>query len=161
MQIADNLVVTLHYSVKTVGGDLIDESASSEPLSFIQGSHYMIAGIEDALYGKQANDKFELTIEPEQGYGLRQDQLVQEVPANMFEGMEIVVGMSFRATTDQGEQSVIIIDKDDEIVTVDGNHPLSGITLVFNVIIEDVREATADELAHGHVHGAGGCGHSH
>lgn len=161
MQIADNHVVTLHYSVKTEDGDLIDESESTEPLSFLQGSHYMIAGIEDALYGKQAKDKFELTVEPDQGYGQRQDQLVQEVPANMFEGMEIEVGMSFRATTDQGEQSVIIIDKDDETVTVDGNHPLSGITLVFNVSIEDVREATSDELDHGHVHGAGGCGHSH
>lgn len=161
MQIADNHVVTLHYQVKTQDGDLIDESSSSEPLAFIQGSHYMIVGLEDALYGKQKGDKFELTVAPDKGYGQRQDQLVQEVPANMFEGMEIEVGMSFRATTDQGEQSVIIIDKDDETVTVDGNHPLSGMTLLFDVSIEDVREATSEEVAHGHVHGEGGCGHSH
>ncbi|MFT6269692.1 MAG: FKBP-type peptidyl-prolyl cis-trans isomerase SlyD [Alphaproteobacteria bacterium] len=161
MLIADNHVITLHYAVKTQNGDLIDESKSSEPLAFIQGSHFMIAGLEDALYGKQKGEKFEITIEPEEAYGHRQDQLVQEVPANMFEGMEIEVGMSFRATTDQGEQSVIIIDKDDNQVTVDGNHPLSGMTLMFDVSIEDVREATADEIDHGHVHGAGGCGHSH
>ena len=161
MLIADKHVVTLHYSVKTQDGDLIDESVASEPLAFIQGSHFMIPGLEDALYGKQKGDKFDLTVEPEQGYGQRQDKLVQEVPANMFSDMEVEVGMSFRATTDQGEQSVIIIDKTDEFVTVDGNHPLSGMTLRFDVSIEDVREATSEELAHGHVHGAGGCGHSH
>lgn len=161
MQIADNHVVTLHYTVKTTDGDIIDESESSEPLAFIQGSHYMIAGLEDALYGKQKGDKFDVTIEPEQAYGHRQDQLVQEVPADMFADMEVEVGMSFRANTEHGEQSVIIIDKDDETVTVDGNHPLSGMTLLFDVSIEDVREATKDEVAHGHVHGAGGCGHSH
>lgn len=161
MQIADNHVVTLHYSVKTENGDLIDESESSKPLAFIQGSHYMIAGLEEALYGKQKGEKFEISVGPEKAYGERQDQLVQEVPSNMFEGMDVEVGMSFRATTDQGEQSVIIIDKDDEFVTVDGNHPLSGMTLLFDVSIEDVREATQDELNHGHVHGAGGCGHTH
>lgn len=161
MKIADNHVVTLHYAVKTQDGDIIDESESSVPLAFIQGSHYMIAGLEDALYGKQKGDKFDVSVEPEQGYGQRQDQLVQEVPANMFNGMEIEVGMSFRATTEQGEQSVIIIDKDDETVTVDGNHPLSGMTLVFDVSIEGVREATSDEIEHGHVHSADGCGHSH
>jgi FKBP-type peptidyl-prolyl cis-trans isomerase SlyD len=79
----------------------------------------------------------------------------------MFEGMDVEVGMSFRATTDQGEQSVMIIDKDDEIVTIDGNHPLCGMTLLFDVNIVDVRQATADEIAHGHVHGEGGCGHAH
>ena len=161
MQIADNLVVTLHYSVKTQSGDLIDESEASKPLIFIQGSHYMIAGLEDALYGKQKGEKFAITVAPEQAYGYRQDQLVQEVPVEMFDGMDVEVGMSFRASTEQGEQSVMIIDKDDTHVTVDGNHPLSGITLMFDVSIEDVRKATADELAHGHVHGAGGCGHSH
>ncbi|GAB54446.1 FKBP-type peptidyl-prolyl cis-trans isomerase SlyD [Glaciecola punicea ACAM 611] len=159
MQIADNHVVTLHYTVKTQDGDIIDESQSTEPLAFIQGSNFMIAGLEDALYGKQKSEKFEITVEPEQAYGHRQDALVQAVPASMFEGMDIEVGMSFRATTDQGEQSVIIIDKTDEHVTVDGNHPLSSLTLTFDVSIEDVREASAEELEHGHVHGAGGHDH--
>lgn len=161
MQIADNHVVTLHYSVKTTDGDVIDSSQDAEPLAFIQGSNFMISGLEEALYGRSQGDKFEITVGPEKAYGERQDKLVQEVPLNMFEGMDIDVGMSFRATTDHGEQSVIIIDKDDTNVTVDGNHPLSGMTLMFDVSIEDVREATADELEHGHVHGAGGCGHNH
>jgi FKBP-type peptidyl-prolyl cis-trans isomerase SlyD len=162
MQIADKHVVTIHYTVKTTEGDTIDDSDGGEPLAFIQGSKYMIAGLEEALYGKETGDKFSTTIEPDKAYGERQDQLVQQVPANMFEGMDVEVGMSFRATTEQGEQSVIIIDKDDETVTVDGNHPLSGLSLVFDVSIEDVREATEEELAHGHVHADGSsCGHSH
>lgn len=161
MQIADKHVVTIHYTVKTQDGDVIDSSDGSEPLAFIQGTKFMIQGLEEALYDKQKGEQFELTVAPDKAYGERQDQLVQEVPANMFEGMDVEVGMSFRATTDHGEQSVMIIDKDDEHVTVDGNHPLAGMTLMFDVTIEDVRDASAEELQHGHVHGAGGCGHSH
>lgn len=161
MQIKDNHVVTLHYTVKTSDGDVIDSSSENEPLAFIQGTHYMIPGIEDVLYGKAKGEQFSLTVEPEKAYGHRQDELVQEVPSSMFEGMDVEVGMSFRATTDAGEQSVIIIDKTDTTVTVDGNHPLSGIPLAFDVEIIDVREATADEISHGHVHGEGGCGHKH
>jgi FKBP-type peptidyl-prolyl cis-trans isomerase SlyD len=161
MQIADNNVVTLHYTVKTADGDDIDSSVDAEPLSFIQGSNYMIAGLEEALYGKEKGEKFEVTVAPEKAYGERHEQLIQKVPVSMFEGMDVEVGMSFRATTDGGEQSVIIIDKDEEHVTVDGNHPLSGHTLTFDVSIEDVREASATEIEHGHVHGAGGCGHEH
>jgi len=159
MQIKDTHVVTLHYTVKTTDGDVIDSSADSEPLAFMQGSQFMIQGLEDALYGKQKGEKFELSVEPEKAYGLRHDQLVQEVPAEMFEDMNVEVGMSFRATTDDGEQSVTIIDKTDTTVTVDGNHPLSGMSLNFDVEVVDVREATAQEIEHGHVHGAGGCGH--
>lgn len=161
MQIADNHVVSLHYSVKTTDGDVIDSSEDSEPLAFIQGSKFMIIGVEEALYGRTVGDKFEITVAPDKAYGERQDQLVQQVPHDMFEGMDVDVGMSFRATTDQGEQSVIIIDKDETTVTVDGNHPLAGMSLMFDVSIEAVRDATAEELQHGHVHGAGGCGHNH
>jgi FKBP-type peptidyl-prolyl cis-trans isomerase SlyD len=161
MQIADNHVVTLHYTVNTSEGEAIDSSLGGEPLAFIQGSNFMIAGLEEALYGKQKGDKFDVTVAPEKAYGDRHEKLVQKVPASMFEDMDVDVGMSFRATTDGGDQSVTIIDKDDEHVTVDGNHPLSGHTLMFEVSVEDVREATKDELAHGHVHGAGGCGQEH
>lgn len=159
MLISQNKVVTIHYSVKTPNGDVIDESLGSEPLAFIQGTKFMIAGLEDALEGRQSGDKFEVTIEPDKAYGDRHDQLVQQVPVAMFEGMDVEVGMSFRATTDNGEQSVLIVDKTDEFITVDGNHPLSGQTLVFDVDVVDVRDATQDELAHGHVHGVGGCNH--
>lgn len=161
MQIQKDHVVTLHYIVKTAEGDVIDSSYEAPPLAFLQGSHFMIEGIEDALVGKAKGDKFSLTVGPEKAYGDRHDDLIQEVPADMFADMDVDVGMSFRATTDDGEQSVIIVDKTDETVTVDGNHPLSGMTLAFDIEVVDVREATADELAHGHVHGDGGCGHAH
>jgi FKBP-type peptidyl-prolyl cis-trans isomerase SlyD len=161
MQIQKDNVVTLHYTVSTTDGDLIDSSHEAPPMAFLQGSHFMIEGIEDALFGKVKGDKFEVTVDPDKAYGERHDDLVQEVPADMFEGMDVEVGMSFRATTDDGEQSVIIIDKTDTTVTVDGNHPLAGMSLMFDIEVVDVREATAEEIAHGHVHADGGCGHTH
>jgi FKBP-type peptidyl-prolyl cis-trans isomerase SlyD len=161
MQIQKDNVVTLHYTVSTTDGDLIDSSHEAPPMSFLQGSHFMIEGIEDALFGKVKGDKFEVTVDPDKAYGDRHDDLVQEVPAAMFEEMDVEVGMSFRATTDDGEQSVIIIDKTDTTVTVDGNHPLAGMSLSFDIEVVDVREATAEEIEHGHVHAEGGCGHTH
>ncbi|MBD1583154.1 FKBP-type peptidyl-prolyl cis-trans isomerase [Pseudoalteromonas sp. S16_S37] len=161
MKIAPNKVVSMHYSVLDNDNNTIDNSFDGEPLVFIVGTGYLIQGLEDALIDKQVGDKLSVTVEPEQGYGERHDNLMQAVPKSMFEGMDIEVGMQFRATTDDGDQMVMIIDIQDEEVIVDGNHPLSGITLNFDVEILEVRDATDEELAHGHVHGEGGCGHDH
>ncbi|CAM4157406.1 FKBP-type peptidyl-prolyl cis-trans isomerase [Pseudoalteromonas byunsanensis] len=161
MKIAPNKVVSMHYSVLDNDNNTIDNTFDGEPLVFIVGTGYLISGLENALIDKQAGDKISVTVDPEQGYGERHDNLMQAVPKSMFEGMEIEVGMQFRATTDDGDQMVMIIDIQDDEVVVDGNHPLSGITLNFDVEILDVRDATEDELAHGHVHGEGGCGHDH
>ncbi|MAD03090.1 peptidylprolyl isomerase [Pseudoalteromonas shioyasakiensis] len=161
MIVAANKVVKMHYSVLDNNKNTIDNSFDGEPLVFIVGTGYLIPGLENALLGKEAGDTFSVTVEPEQGYGERHDDLMQAVPKSMFEGMEIEVGMQFRATTDAGDQSVMIIEIQDEDVIVDGNHPLSGITLHFDVEVLEVRDATEEELAHGHVHGEGGCGHSH
>ena len=149
MQIKDNHVVSIHYSVKTQDGQEIDSSSPEEPLAFIQGSKYMILGLEEALYGRTAGETFEVEVPPEKGYGEYNTGLVQDVPITMFEGMDVEVGMSFRANTDDGEQSVIIVDKTEDKVTVDGNHPLAGHTLVFDVSIVDVQEATLNQLEHG------------
>lgn len=157
MQIKDKMVVGLHYSVSTPDGTEIDTSEGGKPLKFIQGSHFMIQGLEESLYDKSVGDEYSITVTPEKAYGERNDALVQQVPVQMFEGMDVEVGMSFRATTDDGEQSVIIIDKDDTAVTVDGNHPLAGQTLVFDVKVDSVREATETELDHGHVHESDCC----
>jgi len=161
MIIAANKVVKMHYSVTDNDNNSIDNSFDGEPLIFIVGTGYLIPGLEDALQGKQAGDTLSVTVEPENGYGERHDELMQAVPKSMFEDMEIEIGMQFRATTDDGDQSVMIIDIQDDEVIVDGNNPLAGITLKFDVEILEVRDATADELAHGHVHGEGGCGHEH
>lgn len=159
MQISQNTVVTMHFTVSSEDGVQIDSSRNAEPMVFLQGSHYLIQGLEDALEGKSAGDKFEIDVPPELAYGERMDELVQMVPKTMFEGMELEVGMQFRATTDDGEQSVIVIDITDDEVVVDGNHPLSGLTLNFDVEVLDVRAATEDEIEHGHVHAEGGCQH--
>ena len=161
MIIAANKVVKMHYSVTDNDNNSIDNSFDGEPLIFIVGTGYLIPGLEDALQGKQAGDTLSVTVEPENGYGERHDELMQAVPKSMFEDMEIEIGMQFKATTDDGDQSVMIIDIQDDEVIVDGNNPLAGITLKFDVEILEVRDATADELAHGHVHGEGGCGHEH
>lgn len=161
MIVEANKVVKMHYSVLDNDNNTIDNSFGGEPLIFIVGTGYLIHGLEDALQGKQAGDTFSVKVEPEQGYGERHDHLMQAVPKSLFDDMEIEVGMQFRASTDDGDQSVMIIDIQDEEVIVDGNNPLAGITLNFDVEILEVRDATADELAHGHVHGEGGCGHDH
>ena len=161
MTITSDSVVTLHYTVSTEDGTALDSSEGKSPLVVLLGRRFLIEGLEDALIGKSKGDSFNISVEPDKAYGERADELVQTVPRSMFEGMDVEVGMSFRATTPQGEQSVIIIETTDEDVVVDGNHPLSGIPLTFDVNVVDVREATAEELQHGHAHGAGGCGHDH
>ena len=161
MKIAQQKVAKLHYSVMDKDQTTIDSSFDGEPLEFIIGSGFLISGLESALIGKQAGDTFTADVDAVDAYGERHDGLMQAVPRNMFEGMEIEVGMQFRATTDEGEQTVIIIDIQENDVIVDGNHPLAGIDLTFDVEVLAVRDATEEELAHGHVHGEGGCGSTH
>lgn len=162
MKITDNKVVVLHYAVSDSEDTLIDSSYDHEPLAVIQGSHYLIPGLEDELIGHEAGDKFEVSVSAENAYGQREDGFVQTVPKEMFAGIEdLEVGSQLRATTDEGEQTVIVIDVTEDEITVDGNHPLAGIDLKFDVEILEVRDATEEELAHGHVHAEGGCGHSH
>ena len=162
MKISENKVVVLHYAVSDSEDTLIDSSYDHSPLSIIQGSGYLIPGLEDALIDHVVGDKFEVEVSAENAYGDRHDEFVQTVPKSMFESVEdLAVGSQLRATTDDGEQTVIVIDVTDDEITVDGNHPLAGIDLKFEVDILEVRDATEDELQHGHVHGEGGCGHSH
>ncbi|ATC95619.1 FKBP-type peptidyl-prolyl cis-trans isomerase [Pseudoalteromonas tunicata] len=161
MKIAQNAVVKMHYSVIDKDNNAIDSSMNEEPLEVIIGSGYLIPGLENALIGKEVGDAFNVTVPPSEGYGERHEGLMQAVPKSMFEGIEVEIGMQFRATTDDGEETVMILDIQGDDVLVDGNHPLSGIELTFDVKILEVREATADELAHGHVHSPGGCGHDH
>ena len=161
MNIANNTIATIHFTVCSSDGTQIDSSRDSEPMVFLQGSHLLNQGLEDELEGKTVGDKFVVDIAPNLAYGERHEELVQAVPKSMFEDMDINSGMTFRATTDDGEQSVMIIDVNEDNVIVDGNHPLSGLTLNFDVEVLEVREATEEEIAHGHPHAEGGCGHNH
>ncbi len=157
MTITSDSVVTLHYKVSAEDGSELDSSFGKEPLTVLHGRRFLIEGLEEALEGKEKGEEFTVSVEPEKAYGHRVDALVQRVPKSMFEGMEVEVGMSFRASTPQGDQSVIVVETTEDDVVVDGNHPLSGVPLTFEVEVVDIREATAEELEHGHVHGPDGC----
>ncbi|MGC9403079.1 peptidylprolyl isomerase [Vibrio genomosp. F10] len=161
MKIEKNVVVSLAYEVK-VEGAVVDQSTADAPLDYLHGHNNLITGLESKLEGKVAGDKFSATISPEDGYGEHSDELVQRVPADVFQGVEeIEVGMRFLADTDQGPIPVEVTEVDGDEVVVDGNHMLAGQTLTFDVEVIAVREATAEELEHGHVHKEGGCGGHH
>lgn len=153
----------MHYAVSDSEGTLIDSSYDHKPMAIIQGTGYLIPGLEDALIDHQAGDKFEVAVTCKQAYGERHEEYVQTLPKELLQGVEaLTVGTQLRATTDDGEQTVIVINVTDKEVTVDGNHPLSGLDLSFDVEILEVRDATTDELAHGHIHAEGeSCGGNH
>jgi FKBP-type peptidyl-prolyl cis-trans isomerase SlyD len=160
MHISNQKVVTIDYTLTDEQGDVLDTSQGNEPLSYIQGTGSIIPGLESALEGKSAGDALKVTIAPDQGYGERDEELVQAVPRERFPaGGEITVGMRFHAQGADGSHVVTVVGVDDKSVTVDANHPLAGVTLAFDVKVVEVREATADELKHGHVHGPGGHHH--
>jgi len=160
MQIAANTVVTINYTLTDDQGQVIDTSEGRDPLAYLQGASNIIPGLENALEGKSTGDNIKVSISPEEGYGDRDDQLVQEVPRNLFENSDKVEkGMQFQAQSEAGPQLVTVKEVGDETVTIDANHPLAGATLNFDVEVVDVREATDEETEHGHVHGPEG--HEH
>lgn len=160
MNISDNCVASFHYTLTDKDGKVLDSSDGREPLAYLHGASNIIPGLEKELAGKQVGDKLKVDVPAAEAYGERNDAMMQELPANMFTGVEkIEVGMEFHAQTEQGVQVVSIAAVDGDMVTVDANHPLAGVDLTFDVEITDVREATAEEQEHGHAHGAGG--HEH
>jgi FKBP-type peptidyl-prolyl cis-trans isomerase SlyD len=160
MQISNQKVVTIDYTLTDEQGEVLDTSQGQEPLVYIQGTGSIVPGLETALEGKSVGDALRVTITPEHGYGQRDEELVQAIPRDRFPtGDEIVVGMRFHAQGGGGSHVVTVVSVDDKQVTVDANHPLAGVTLAFDVKIVEVRDATADELAHGHVHGKDGHDH--
>jgi len=159
MTIKTNSVVAFHYTVRDEDGVKLDSSEDGTPLTYLHGSSNIIPGLEQALEGKSKGDALDVAIPPDQAYGEYQDGLVESVPKEAFQGADIEVGMRFEAQTNNGPISVVITDIDGDNITVDGNHPLAGKSLSFSVTIEDVRDATEEEIAHGHAHGPGGHHH--
>jgi len=159
MQIAKHKVVSIHYTLRDNQGTILDSSSGKDPLFYIQGIGNLIPGMEEGLEGKQKGDKLDIKVSPEKGYGERSEQLIQKVPRSAFGDQEVRPGMQFQAQSGQGTQIVTITEVGLENVTVDGNHPLAGVELNFSVEVMDVRNATSDELEHGHVHGPGGHHH--
>ncbi|RDX35320.1 peptidylprolyl isomerase [Kangiella sp. HD9-110m-PIT-SAG06] len=160
MQIEENKVVKIEYTVKTEEGVLVDTSEGNEPLAYLHGHKNIIPGLENALVGKDVEDELSVTVTPEEAYGDRHEQLIKDVPMEAFQGVEKVEpGMQFNAESPQGPQLITVTKVEGDTVTVDGNHPLAGVTLNFDVKVVEVREPSEEELSHGHVHGAGG--HEH
>lgn len=160
MTIEDKRVVTMHYKLTDDSGQLLDESQDN-PLLYIHGTNSLIPGLEKQLEGKTIGDKITTSVPPEEGYGPVMPQLIQNLPKDTFQGVEnIEVGMEFEASNENDEKMIVRVEAiDGEEITINGNHPLAGKTLNFDVDIVDVREASEEELGHGHVHGEGG--HQH
>lgn len=160
MQVAERTVVSILYTLTNDKGEVLDASKNGEPLVYLHGHGNIITGLESALLGKAVGDKFDVRIEPANAYGERNDKLIQQVPKRAFQGVkDIQVGMRFQAQGPNGPTSVTITRVAGDMVTVDGNHALAGEHLNFAVEIIGVREASSEELQHGHVHGAGGHHH--
>jgi FKBP-type peptidyl-prolyl cis-trans isomerase SlyD len=154
MKVTKNHVVSMHYTLTAPDGTELDSSAGADPLRYLHGSGNIIPGLEKALEGKGAGDQLNVEIPPEDAYGPRQPELVQDVPKNAFQGVdEIQAGQSFRAQGADGSQrSITVLAVEGDNVKIDGNHPLAGITLKFDITVVEVREASQEEIDHGHVH---------
>ncbi|HTE29202.1 MAG TPA: peptidylprolyl isomerase [Chryseolinea sp.] len=156
MEITKNKVAGIHYTLTDNQGTVIDTSDGREPLFYLHGAGNLIAGMEEGLEGKTKGDKFQLKISPEKGYGEIDPSMTQKVPRSAFGDQQVKKGMKF--STGNGAV-VTVTDVGLDSVTVDANHPLAGVALNFAVEVVDVRDATAEELSHGHVHGPGGHHH--
>lgn len=160
MQIAANTVVLLNYLLTNPEGEELDKSQPSEPFAYLHGYGGIIPGLEKELAGKQAGDAFRVTIPPSEAYGERDESLVTEVQKDLFEDPhELQPGMRFMADSDQGGHLVVVVEVGDETVTIDANEALAGVPLTFEVEVVDVRQASAEEIEHGHAHGPGGHHH--
>jgi FKBP-type peptidyl-prolyl cis-trans isomerase SlyD len=157
MQIAKHRVVTIHYTLKDNDDNILDRSEDGS-FCYLHGAHNIIPGLEEALNGKTAGDELSVSIPPEQAYGMHDAAKTQTVSREMFPpGQNVESGMQFHARGPDGQSLVVTIVKvEGDQITVDGNHPLAGVQLNFDVKVMDVREAKGEEIEHGHVHGPHG-----
>ncbi|MDQ6988741.1 MAG: peptidylprolyl isomerase [Mariprofundaceae bacterium] len=152
--------VDIHYTLSNGAGEEVDSSRQAEPLPYIHGTEALVPGLERELEGKSVGDKIVVSVSPEDGYGEVNPELTQKVERDLFEfDGEIEIGMRFEAEAEHGVELVTVLALDEQHITIDANHPLAGETLNFDVEVMSIRDATAEELEHGHVHSAGGCGH--
>ena len=160
MTIENDKVVLMDYTLTNDKGEVLDTSEGREPLAYIQGYQNIIPGLERDMAGKEVGDKFKAVVQPEEGYGNFNQALVQEVEKEMFKDVEeLAVGMEFQAQLPDGPILMTITKIDGDKITVDGNHALADQVLTFDVEVKEIRDATAEELEHKHVHGTGGHHH--
>lgn len=160
MQIAKDAVVLFHYAVSEPGQPTIESSRDGEPLAILAGHGNIIPGLEAALLGRGAGDRFEVTVAPGEAYGERVENLIQRVPKKYLrDAASLRPGMRTLVQTSQGQRMAVVLKVGMSVVDLDMNHPMAGKTLSFDIEVVDVRAASEEELAHGHVHGPGG--HQH
>lgn len=160
MQVADNMAVSIHYTLTNDEGEVIDSSIGGSPLAYLHGAGNIISGLEKALHGKAEGEQFSVRIEADDAYGDFMEDRVQIIPREMFEGVDVLeVGMQFHADVSSGPGVVTIVEIDGDDITIDGNHPLAGMPLTFSVEIVEIRPASKEEMDHGHIHGEGGHHH--
>ncbi|HEY5775035.1 MAG TPA: peptidylprolyl isomerase [Xanthomonadales bacterium] len=153
-------VVSFHYTLRNEAGEPIESSREKEPMSYLHGANHIITGLEKAMEGHAIKDEFSVTVEPEEAYGVRNENNVQRVPLKRLKGIgKISVGQVLTLQTNKGQVQVTVLKVGRFNVDVDGNHPLAGKSLTFDVEITDIRDASEEELTHRHVHGPGG--HQH
>jgi FKBP-type peptidyl-prolyl cis-trans isomerase SlyD len=171
MKVTKDHVISFDYQVRNSRAEVLDSSEQTGPMAYIHGYSSIIPGLEKALEGRAAGDTLNVVVPPVEAYGLREERRMGEVSRSIFpEGTEIKPGMRFRAQSEHGTDNVVVVAVNGDKITVDSNHPLAGETLTFDVTVRDVRPATEEEIAHGHVHhehshsggddccGNGGCG---
>ena len=161
MQIAKNSVVTFHYTLSNVGGEELESSDQNQPALYLHGHNNIMPALESALEGKEAGDELSVTLEAKDAYGERRPDSIQRVPIKHLVNApkRIRPGMAVQVNTQSGPQAATVIKVGKFNVDVDSNHPLAGMSLSFALQVVDVREATDDEIAHGHAHGPGGHHH--
>jgi FKBP-type peptidyl-prolyl cis-trans isomerase SlyD len=159
MQVADNTVVSIDYTLTNDAGEVLDSSKGAEPLSYIHGTGQIISGLENALAGKQEGDSLKVRLAARDAYGERDESKVMTASRAQFGGDEPEVGLQVRSDGPDGSQVLRIVAVEADVVTLDGNHPLAGMPLTFDVTVVGVRAATKQELKHGHAHGPHGHDH--
>ena len=160
MQLTKHKVATINYKLTDAEENVLDESSDSS-FSYLHGASNIIPGLEKALEGKKAGDEVSVDVKPEDAYGERNLEMIQRIPRDMFPAdVDIKEGMQFHAQSSSGSPVIVTVDSiDGEEVVVDGNHPMAGKQLHFDVQVMEVRDATEEEIEHGHVHGPGGHDH--
>ena len=160
MQIAEHTIVRFHYDLADEAGQPIESSREREPMAILYGAGNVIPGIEKAIEGRRAGERLQVTVPPAEGYGERREGLTQRVPKKFFnEARKLRPGDSTVLGSNQGPRVVTVLKIGETVIDVDLNPPMAGRTLCFDIEIMEVREASAEEIAHGHAHEPGGHAH--
>jgi len=156
MKVENQKVIGIEYTLKNPAGEVLDSNAGEDVLYFIQGLGNIVPGLEKAMLGKSVGDSFEVEVKAVDGYGMHDENLIRRVPKSKLKGMsDIKVGSMLQARGPDGEQIFTVTEVTDADIKLDGNHPMAGQDLFFTIRVAEIRDPTAEELAHGHVHGPG------